>query len=502
MEMSREESKSDIKILEIASSEEINKEFDVAFKFLKENGHELKDILSFKLSPQLLRKIDFRIIPILCIIYFLQFLDKTLLNYSAAMGIKENLQGNEFSNLSTIFYASYIFAEPFASYFLQIFPISKGLGVGVICWGIVLSCHSACKTYASLMVVRSLLGIFESCSAVGIISISGMYYTKPEQISRVGIWSIQSGTGTIVGALLSFAFQHVHTTRFTSWQILFLVVGILTFSFGVFVWFYLPDNVTSTSFLNNEEKLMVLEHIRPNKTGTENKRFKKEQVYELLFKDKFTWPMLLLTMTSQIVTGAVGTYSVTVIGTFGFNNYASALVQIPIGVIIIIIIFASSQLVAHFGRRTFVAISMMVPSIVGSIALLCLRLDQKLGNLFSLYLLYSGSSVLVLIYAWNSANTAGYTKRMFRNALTLVFFSLASLIGPQMFQAYSAPSYVPAKIAILVTQAVSIPLLLLIGYMSKVENKKRDGEMKSHEEGSLEFLDLTDIENRDFRYSY
>lgn len=225
--------------------------------------------------------------PISLCIYFLQFVDKTLLNYSAVMGIKTNLVGNQFANLGTIFNASYIFGEPIISYLLQKFPISKVLGTFVILWGIVVASHAACDTYASLMIVRVLLGIFESSSAVGLISISGMYYTKSEKAARIGYWSIQSGTGTIVGGLLSFGFQHIHSTKFKSWQILFLVFGIITFLFGGFIIVYLPDNVTNAWFLNDEEKTLVIEHIRSNQTGVENKKFKKSQFKELL-SDKYT----------------------------------------------------------------------------------------------------------------------------------------------------------------------------------------------------------------------
>lgn len=121
-----------------------------------------------------------------------------------------------------------------------------------------LACHAACKTYASLMVVRTLLGLFESSSAVGCIAISGMYYTKSEQSARIGFWATQAGTGYIVGGLISFGFLHYHGTAFTSWQIMFLVVGLVTVAFGVLTFLYLPDNVTNAWFLNKEEKFKLL----------------------------------------------------------------------------------------------------------------------------------------------------------------------------------------------------------------------------------------------------
>jgi len=47
-------------------------------------------------------KIDLRIMPLLMTIYFLQYLDKTLLNYASVMGIKDFLKGNEYNNLGTM----------------------------------------------------------------------------------------------------------------------------------------------------------------------------------------------------------------------------------------------------------------------------------------------------------------------------------------------------------------------------------------------------------------
>lgn len=84
----------------------------------------------------------------------------------------------------------------------------------------------------------------------------------------------------------------------------------------------------------------------------------------------------------------------------------------------------------------------------------------------------------------------------------MIVFSLSSLLGPQMFQAKDFPGYVPAKIAILVTQAASVPLTLLVGYLSKKENEKRDKEPQQKLQDNYQFLDLTDIQNRNFRYSY
>lgn len=488
-------------------------EEDVARKFLQDNKIELKHdsanelvrahfFGNHELPRNISRKLDTFVLPFLCCTYFLMFLDKALLNYAAGMGIKDNLKGNEFSNLGTIFSASYIFAQPAATYLLQRYPVSKVIGGFIICWGVIVACHAACKTYASLMIVRVLLGLFESCSAVACITVSGMYYTKSEQARRIGYWASQAGTGYIVGGLISFGFLHYDGKIFTSWQIMFLVVGIVTLVFGLITIFYLPDNVTKAWFLDQDQKLQVLEHIRSNQTGLETKKFKWYQVKELLFHDRLTWPMLLLTGCSQISTGSIGTFSVTITKTFGFDSYQSALLQLPIGCITIIIILVTTQMMAKFANITLITVSMYIPTIIGCIVMLAMPLSHKIANLFSLYLLYSGSCVITNIYIWNTCNTSGYTKRLVRNGLTMIVFNIACICAPQMFREYSYPRYIPAKISLLVTQVVCIPLQLYIGYYCYKENKRRDLEQLETEPEEYNFMDKTDIENRSFRYLY
>lgn len=174
--------------------------------------------------------------------------------------------------------------------------------------------------------------------------------------------------------------------------------------------FFLPDNVHTCWFLNESERLYILENVvRVNQTGTKSTKFKRQQISELLL-DKFTWFYVLLTLCSQIVTGAIGTFSVTITLTFGFDNYESALLQLPVGALIVIIIITTTQLVAKFGHHTLFLTSMFFPTIIGAIVLIIS--PNKIGNLLSLYLLYSGSSCITLIYAWIGANTAGSSKSL------------------------------------------------------------------------------------------
>lgn len=57
-------------------------------------------------EKRVLRRIDRRLVPMLMIIYFLQYIDKNGINYASVYGLQKgtNLNGQDFSWLGSLFY--------------------------------------------------------------------------------------------------------------------------------------------------------------------------------------------------------------------------------------------------------------------------------------------------------------------------------------------------------------------------------------------------------------
>lgn len=85
-------------------------------------------------ARSLLRKIDYRIIPLLFITYNLNFMDKTILSSASVLGLGEDtgLKGQQYSWVSSIFYFGYFFWEYPTTYLIQKMPIGKYVGVNTI----------------------------------------------------------------------------------------------------------------------------------------------------------------------------------------------------------------------------------------------------------------------------------------------------------------------------------------------------------------------------------
>jgi len=126
--------------------------------------------------------------------------------------------------------------------------------------------------------------------------------------------------------------------------------------------------------------------------------------------------------------------------------------------------------------------------------------ENKVGKLIGNYLTNCIGSSLPLLYSWVAANIAGHTKKVTMNAILLISFCLGNIIGPLTFRQEDAPDFIPAKIVIVVTCVVAAGLALLLRMYYMWENKRRDKKGVERVPDS-EFLDLTDRENKRFRYS-
>ena len=324
---------------------------------------------------------------------------------------------------------TYLAFELPTGYLMQRLPTAKYLGANVVLWGLMTTLFSTAKNWAGIVTLRVLLGCFESAIAPALILLTTMWYKKAEQPPRMGLWYVGTGTGTIIGALASFGFQHYTSDVFTSWQIMFLVFGLITIAVGLVVAWVVPDSPMKCKFLTRDEKIWAIERLRENKTGIENKHFKAYQALECL-KDPQTWLISLITIASSIPNGAVSSYQATIIKGFGYTSKETALLSIPSGVISVIAVISATYMAGRFGIRGPIIISyLLLGGVVGGCLLAFTPDNNKGGKLAGNYLTNVVGSTLPLLYSYAGANYAGHTKKVTMNAILLMSFCKPQICG-------------------------------------------------------------------------
>ncbi len=124
---------------------------------------------------------------------------------------------------------------------------------------------------------------------------------------------------------------------------------------------------------------------------------------------------------------------------------------------------------------------------------------------------------LGLLFAAPGANIAGYTKRVTSAGMVFVAYAVGNVIGPHLFHSDEEPPYRSGMLASIVCFVLVVPMVLGLRVYYVSENARRDraaalegGRERSDGGGdgvadalaeSGDFADVTDRENRQFRYA-
>jgi len=452
-------------------------------------------------------------------LYWIQFMDKTTLGSSAILGIRKatHLTTNQYNWLGTIFYISYLAFEFPQNLALQKFPVGKWMSLNIFIWAVALFSHAACKSFAGLFAVRFILGMCEGSITAGFMIVSTMFYTRNEHTARVGYWFLMNGTAQIISSFISFGSLHIHTGRFEPWQWLMIITGTFTVITATLFFFLFPDSPTNAWFLTMEERVTAVQRIKENQTGVENKHFKRDQMIEALTDPK-TWLFALFSVFDNIPNSLLNQVQI-ITSSFGFNAFQTTLLGCVSGVVEIVTIFTGVTIASRISNsRAWVGIAYFVPNLLGVFLVNFLPWHDKVGLLFALWITGVGTTGFVIGLAWVSQTTAGHTKKVTTNAIMLSAYCIGNAAGPFMWQdRYKPRNHVP-WIIIGICYVSCMVLLFAIRVLLAHDNKRRDVEppddtyedvyvVKINEDGSRaeikvskEFLDLTDRQNRDFRY--
>lgn len=291
---------------------------------------------------------------------------------------------------------------------------------------------------------------------------------------------------------------------------MFIVLGIATVIIGAATFFIIPNTPMTAQFLSEAEKTALLQHVSVNKTGIQNTHFKVRHVIEAL-TDIQVWLLILITMLISTSSGAITTYSATLIRNIGFTPPHAALLNMPSGIVSIFSTLLVGICIRKLpsGHRWAWIVACCLPGILGGALMSFLPSGKKNANkaglLAGVYLINFVVPTLIVLYQWAASNVAGHTKRVVCLAAISGAFSVGNIIGPQTFQSRDAPQFIPAKIAVLATQAAAAAVTCGLFVYYKYANAQKDKKEASSDEISTDksqWDNLTDKENINFRYVY
>lgn len=133
------------------------------------------------------RRLDWRLMPVLCVTYGLQHYDKTMLSQAAIFGLRDDLgllEGDRYSFSASIFYLGFIAGAYPLMALAQRFPLERVASLIVTTWGLCLILTVVCFDFRTLYTQRFFLGFLESgIGPVFMVIVVSLEFTGDKKLS-------------------------------------------------------------------------------------------------------------------------------------------------------------------------------------------------------------------------------------------------------------------------------------------------------------------------------
>ncbi len=187
-------------------------------------------------------KIQWKLVPFLMTLYFLAFLDRANVgNAHDDLTHDLDMTESQYTNAAAIFFLGYTVAEVPANLAMTKVPAGLWIGCLMMIWGSLAAAMAAIRTYTHLLVVRTILGLFEGGFFPGAVFYLTTWF-PPERIARpIALFHSASAIAGCIGGLLAYGILQMDGLRgMRGWQWLFLLEGLPTIIIGFTVYFVLP----------------------------------------------------------------------------------------------------------------------------------------------------------------------------------------------------------------------------------------------------------------------
>lgn len=179
-------------------------------------------------EAKLVRKQDLRVLPMVFLMYFFTFLDRTNLGNARIAGMEQDLGlGTYGFNIGAcLYYLIYFFADIPAALCVKKFGFLV-LPLSCIAFGIVTIATAFIKNEGGFYAIRLLLGLTESFQFPGLSYVVSRYYRRHEVTVRVSFFMLGAAglAGGFGGILASGLLALENVGSVTSWRVIFLVEG-------------------------------------------------------------------------------------------------------------------------------------------------------------------------------------------------------------------------------------------------------------------------------------
>lgn len=207
-------------------------------------------------GERVIRKVFWRLIPFLFLLYVLSYLDRINIGFAALSMNKElGLSRTMFGVANTVFYVGYVLCEVPSNLLLVRYGAHRWIPRIMITWGVASAATIFAVGSNSLYLLRLLVGIAEAGFLPGILLYLTFWFPRHWRARATAIFMVAQPVTIAFGATLSGVILNMHDTLgLSGWRWLFLIEGLPSVALGIIAYFYLDPGPALARWLSRDEK--------------------------------------------------------------------------------------------------------------------------------------------------------------------------------------------------------------------------------------------------------
>ena len=298
------------------------------------------------MERRLIAKLSWRILPLIFLSYLVAIMDRANISYaSVQMNASLGFSAAVYGFGAGVFFVGYSLFEIPSNMMLARFGARRWIARIMVTWGLISAAMALVQTPAQFYVMRFLLGVAEAGFYPGVLLYLSQWFPAHMLARSVSRFYIAAPVGgMIMGGMAGTLMNLDGALGVAGWQWMLLIEAIPALVVAALLLLYLPDRIETATWLSSVEKAWLEQHHAADHAaaGAVEHDFWKSLANPVVLGFGITCALVFLCGNAvsysapKILMQATG-WS---LGTVGF---ASALIQIPIALTMLVVCWHSDH---------------------------------------------------------------------------------------------------------------------------------------------------------------
>ncbi|KAI0479472.1 allantoate permease [Xylariaceae sp. FL0804] len=458
------------------------------------------------MKKRLMTKVDIHLLPLLALVYTLNFLDRNNLSQARLGTLEQDLgmRGTNFNLATSILFVGYLLMQLPSNLLITRVRPSLYLGAVIAVWGAISTAQASTQSFGGLVACRFFLGFAEAPLFPGAVFLMSTWYTRAELAHRLAWFysgsSLANAFGGLIGAGVLANLSGAH--GIAGWRWLFIIEGSITIGVALATAFILPDYPTTTRWLTPEERAyaqwrLIDDAGEADLTSTISVR----DGLLMALRDPRLYLFTLLQHVS-ILSQTFQYFFPSIVKTLGYGSVETLLITAPVWIATFLVSLLVTFTSGRADDRSVHIIALMLVSVVGNIIVVATL--NTAARFFAMFLMPMGAvAAYQIILAW-VANSfpRPFVKRSACISIANMFANCATIYGSYMYPSSDGPRYLAGGCATAAVGLLVAVLALVVRLVLQRRNRWLDESEVQEADGHVVNLHADDREAGGLGFRY